>query len=263
MELLRNLRMSTRLLFLYEVTTSRHTRLRTIAERLGMTVQGTSEYAHGLEEDGLLSFVNGEYRATKKGVEFLHDRMLDLRRFVDRAGKEMAFVETTAALAGTTIPRGGRVGLFMEGGVLIAHPDRASPSSGVAVHAASKGEIVAVRDLEGIVELKPGRIVIARIRSEGTGPRGSPSSSARRVIRRSKDFIVAALDVIGLVAARELGLKPRIEFGVLAATVEAAERGVNVVLLLPEERAADAIRAIEAANAKLEDKIPFESVTIG
>src|SRR5439155_4698799 len=62
MELLRNLRMSTRLLFLYEVTTSRHTRLRTIGERLGMTIQGTSEYAHGLEEDGLLSFVNSEYR---------------------------------------------------------------------------------------------------------------------------------------------------------------------------------------------------------
>src|SRR5438105_5505803 len=87
MELLRNLRTSTRLLFLYEVTTSRHTRLRTIGERLGMTIQGTSEYAHGLEEDGFLSLVNGEYRATKRGIEFLHDRMHELRGFVDRAGR--------------------------------------------------------------------------------------------------------------------------------------------------------------------------------
>lgn len=228
-----------------------------------MTIQGTSEYAHGLEADGLLSFVNGEYRPTKKGVEFLHDRMLELRRFVDRAGKEMAFVETTAAIAGTPIRRGGRIGLFMEGGVLIGHADRASPSSGVAVHDASKGEIIAVRDLEGIVELKPGRIVIARIRSDGRGRGSSPSPSARRLLRRSTGFIVAALDAVGLVAARELGLKPRIEFGVLAAMVEAAERGVNVIVLLPEERAADAVRAIEAANVKLEDKIPFESVTIG
>ncbi|MCI4371760.1 MAG: hypothetical protein L3J78_03840, partial [Thermoplasmata archaeon] len=112
MELLRNLRTSTRLLFLYEVTTTRHTRLRTIAERLGMTVQGASEYAHGLQKDGLLSFVSGEYRATKKGVEYLHDRFVELRAFVDRAGREMAVVETTAALAGNTMHRGDRVGLF-------------------------------------------------------------------------------------------------------------------------------------------------------
>src|SRR2546427_82951 len=95
MELLRNLRSSTRLLFLYEVTTNRHTRLRTIAERLGMTVQGASEYAHGLQGDGLLVLANGEYRATKKGVELLHDGFLELRRFVERAGRAMAFVETT------------------------------------------------------------------------------------------------------------------------------------------------------------------------
>src|SRR2546430_10360225 len=132
MELLRNLRMSTRLLFLYEVTTSHHTRLRTIGERLGMTIQGTSEYAHGLEGDGLLSFVNGEYRATKKGIEFLHDRMHELRGFVDRAGREMAFVETTAALAGGSIHRGARLGLFMEDGILVAQEGRSSPSTGVA-----------------------------------------------------------------------------------------------------------------------------------
>src|SRR5207244_9205461 len=95
MELLRNLRASTRVLFLYEVTTSRHSRLRTIAERLGMTVQGCSDYAHGLERDGLLAMVDGEYRATKKGVEFLHDRLVDLRSFVERARREMAFIDTT------------------------------------------------------------------------------------------------------------------------------------------------------------------------
>jgi len=262
MELLRNLRTSTRLLFLYEVTTSRHTRLRTIGERLGMTIQGTSEYAHGLEEDGLLSLVNGEYRATKKGIEFLHDRMHELRGFVDRAGREMAFVETTAAMADGSIHRGARVGLFMEDGVLVAHEGRSSPSTGVAVHDASKGEIVGVRDLEGIVALRPGRIVVGRIRSASFGRKGSRGAASKRVLRSAQDFMVAALDVEGLVSARELGLKPRIEFGVLPATVEAAERGVNVLLLIPEERVAEAVQAIETANARLEDKIPYETVTL-
>jgi len=171
MELLRNLRTSTRLLFLYEVTTSRHTRLRTIGERLGMTIQGTSEYAQGLEEDGLLSFANGEYRATKRGIEFLHDRMHELRGFVDRAGREMAFVETTSAMAGGAVRRGDRVGLFMEEGYLVAHAGRTSPSTGVVVHDAAKGDLVAVRDLEGIVALRPGRIVLVRIRSTASGKR--------------------------------------------------------------------------------------------
>src|SRR2546423_13946819 len=129
MNLLQTLRMTPRLLFLYEVTTSHHTRLRTIGERLGMTIQGTSEYAHGLEEDGLLTLVNGEYRATKKGIEFLHDRMHELRGFVDRAGREMAFVETTAAMAGGAVRRRDRVALFMEEGYLVAHAGRRAPST--------------------------------------------------------------------------------------------------------------------------------------
>src|SRR5205823_1159787 len=186
MELLRNLRTSTRLLFLYEVTTSRHTRLRTIGERLGMTIQGTSEYAHGLEEDGFLSLVNG----------------------------------------------------------------------------AAKGDLVAVRDLEGIVALRPGRIVLVRIRSTASGKRAGRGQS-RRLPPSTKEFVIAALDVAGLVAAKELGVRPRIEFGVLAAVVEAAERGVSVLLLLPEDRVAEAVRTIEAANARLEDKIPYESTTLG
>lgn len=262
MELLRNLRASTRVLFLYEVTTSRHTRLRTIAERLGMTVQGCSDYAHGLERDGLLAMVDGEYRATKKGVELLHDRLADLRSFVDRARREMAFIETTAAIAGNVVRNGNQVGLFMEGGVLVAFAGHSSPSSGVAVHDAAKGELLAVRSLEGIVALRPGRIIIGRVAARGAGRHGAHAAATKRVLREADGFIIAALDVGGLAAAKELGLKPRIEFGVVPAAVEAAERGVNVLLLAPEGRAVEAVQAIEAANAKLEDKIPYESVAV-
>jgi putative transcriptional regulator len=259
MELLRDLRASTRLLFLYEVTTNRHTRLRTIAERLGMTVQGASEYAHGLQKDGLLTSVDGEYRGTKKGVELLHDRFLELRRFVDGAGRALAFVETTAAVAGSPVRRGDHLGLFMEDGMLVAYARRTSPSTGVAVHDAARGDLLAVRDLEGIVALRPGRIVVARVPSGGR----RSAAASKRIVRETKGFVVAALDVTGVVAARELGLRPRIEFGAIPATVEAAERGVDVLLLAPEERAMEAIQAIEAANAKLEDKIPYESVALG
>ena len=119
-----------------------------------------------------------------------------------------------------------------------------------------------MRDLEGIVALRPGRIVLVRIRSTASGKRAGRGQS-RRLPPSTKEFVIAALDVAGLVAAKELGVRPRIEFGVLAAVVEAAERGVSVLLLLPEDRVAEAVRTIEAANARLEDKIPYESTTLG
>src|SRR5437867_1939221 len=80
---------STRVLVRSEGTTSRHSRLRRRAERLAMTVQGCSDYAHGLERDGRIAMVDGKYRATKKGIEFRHDRLVDLRSFVERARREM------------------------------------------------------------------------------------------------------------------------------------------------------------------------------
>ncbi len=262
MNVLRDLRESTRLLFLHEVTANRHTRLRTIAERLGMTVQGASDYAHQLEADSLLVVADGEYRPTKKGIESLQGGVRELRAFVEQAGRSMAFVETTAALAGSAVRRGDRLGLFMEGGYLVAHPDRSSSSSGLAAEDAAKGEDVAVRNLEGIVTLRPGRITIARVPPTlGGGSKRIAPLNAKKVARRAHG-VVAAMEVPGLTAARRLGLKPRIEFAVLQGALEAAERGVDVLLLVPEERATDAAQAIEAANGELEEKIPYESLAL-
>lgn len=262
MNLLRDLRQSTQLLFLHEVTANRHTRLRTIAERLGMTVQGTADYAHRLEGEGLLVISEGEYRPTKQGIQYLQLCLRELRTFVDQAGRSVAFVETTEALAGAAARRGDRLGLFMEGGYLVAYPGRMSTSTGIAAEDAAKGDRVAVRALEGIVELRPGRVTVVRIgpMSPSTGRTATPS--VRKIQQRAHGALVATMDIPGLVAARRLGLRPRIEFGVLPAVVEAAERGVKVVVLVPEERAAEAVQAIEEENAKLEDKIPYESLAL-
>ena len=260
---LRDLKESTRILFLHEVTANRHTRLRTIAERLGMTIQGASDYAHGLESDGLLAVAGGEYRATKKGIALLQGRLRELRAFVEQASRTTAFVETTTALAGGALHRGDRVGLFMEGGYLVAYPGRSSASVGTATEDAAKGDDVAVRGLEGIVTLRPGRITVGRIpASRSAASRIAPASNAR-VLRRAHDAVVAIVDVEGLMAARRLRVRPRIEFAPLAGTVGAAERGVDVLLLVPEDRAAEAVQAIEAANERREDKIPYESVALG
>ena len=227
MNVLRDLRESTQVLFLHEVSASHHTRLRTIADRLGMTVQGAADYAHRLEAEGLLVVAGGEYRATKKGIQYLQVRLRELRSFVEQAGRSMAFVETTAALSGAAVHRGDRLGLFMEDGYLVAYPGRPSTSTGVAAEDAVKGDRVAVRALEGIVELHPGRVTVVRLGTAGPAVARGATGSTRKILQRASGALVATMDVPGLVAARHLGLRPRIEFGVLPAVIEAAERGAT------------------------------------
>ncbi len=262
MTVLRNLRESTRILFLHEVTANHHTRLRTIAERLGITVQGTADYAHALEADGFLVVAGGEYRATKKGIDFLQNRLRELRAFVEQASRSTAFVDSTTALAGAPIRRGERVGLSMEGGYIVALPSRVAASMGVAAEDAAKGEDVAVRGLEGIVALKPGRITLARVPTSRTAARRVTPETSQRILQRSRGAVVATMEIEGLTAARRLRLHPRIEFAPLAGAVAASERGMDVLLLIPENRVAEAVQTIEAANARREDKIPYETVAL-
>jgi len=255
MRLLRDVREGTRLLLLYEVTSRRHSRLKGLAEKLGMTVAGVSEYVKGMEGEGLIRHVAGEYRATKKGVEFLQEGFRALRTFVESSSREIAIIDHTIALAGESLDEGERVGLFMEGGTLVARK-KASPSIGMVVAKAARGEPVWVRDLEGIVNLRPGKVSIARLTAK------SNADSLRRALRRGKPDVVAVLEVHAKALAAKVAVKPAIEFAVVPGTVEAAQRGLHVLLLCPEDRVAEVVAGIEAANARSEDKIPYETLTI-
>ena len=116
MKLLRDVREATKLLILKEITSRRHSRLRTIADRLDITVQGVSEYMKMMTKAGLVRNVDGDWRATRKGVEFLQEDFLALKEFVESSVKEMSIVDVAEAIAGDDIDVGEKVGLFMEKG---------------------------------------------------------------------------------------------------------------------------------------------------
>ena len=263
MQLLRNLGETTRLLILLETSMRHHAIQRTIAESLEMTVQGASEYLRAMEGDGLIQVADGEYRPTFQGVRVLHERFRDLRDFVDRTSKGLSIIEVTAATAGNRIERGETVGLFMEGGDLVAYAGRESPSRGRATTRADRGGDVGVAQLEGIVALKPGRISLLRVPSAADG--GSQRTDlerARRALRRVDPETVAILDAPAKALAGKLRLRPDIRFGAIPASIEAAERGLRVALILPEDRVATAVTAIENANERLVEKIPYETVPL-
>jgi len=69
--LLRDLRETTKLLILLELVKREHSKLKTLAERFGMTVQGISDYLKTMTTEGLVHNVGGVYKPTKEGVQFL------------------------------------------------------------------------------------------------------------------------------------------------------------------------------------------------
>src|SRR5207247_9669478 len=97
-------------------------------------------------------------------------------------------------------------GLFMEAGMLVAYGHRDSPSMGIANEDAAKGEDLAVRNLEGIIALRPGRILLARVppTDEG-GAKALRDAAAEKLRPAPKDAVVATLAVAGVIVARRLG----------------------------------------------------------
>ncbi|MFQ6012519.1 MAG: hypothetical protein ACE5LS_02615 [Thermoplasmata archaeon] len=262
MKLLRDVREGTRLLLLLEITTGRHARMKSLAEKLDLSVQGVSGYLAALTEEGLVHRENGVYAATMAGVEALHDRLRELREFVERSYAETRILDMASAIAGEAIQTGDEVGLFMEGGRLVAYPHRESSSRGRSLQSVDQGEDVAIVDLEGMVELEPGTITVLRV--PGSAQRGTAAvdlAEARRLIA-THEGVVGVSDVVARVLAEKLEITPDFEFAPVAAAHEAAQRGVDVLLIASEDSSPDVITGLEAANEGTEKRVAYTVVDL-
>lgn len=255
MKVLRDLRLGTKLLILIEAARDPNVKLKNIAGRLDMTVQGVSEYMRRMREEGLIHEIGG-YRPTKKGVQFLHENLRELREFVEDSWKGAMIITSCSALAMTDISRGARVGLFMEKGILCAHSGKKSSSTGIADSDASAGEIVVVRELEGIVDLRPGKIYMLKVhRSMLSEKDPKKSSDLRQRIARAKGAVVAVLGLEANVLADRLDLKVDAKFGPIESAIEACQKGLDVLLLVSSEFADDVLNRVKEENSLREDRI--------
>lgn len=263
MKLLRDVRESTRLLLLLEITTQQHSRMRTLAETVGLTVQGVSDYLKGLTEEGLITREGGVYAATMDGVALLQKRFKELRDFVEGAYGQVRFLDFTSALAGAEIQEGEAVGLFMEDGSLVARPGRSSTSEGRALHSAEEGEDVAVAELEGMVELPRGTVTVLRLPGarEG-GTRALDLRHAKRFLQGHPHDRLGVADAVARALARKLDRSVDFEFAVAAASVEAAQRGLRVLILASEDSLGDVVAGLEAAGEGPEGRVPYDVETV-
>lgn len=236
------------LLFLYECTTREVGQLRTVADRLGLTVQAASHKFRGLARRGLVEQRSGRYRPTVAGVAWLHSTLDALSK--DLAGRleRLHIVRTTPALARAAVPEGATVVLSVEDGVLTARPGRGGSSRGVARNRAGPGELVEVAELEGIVPLRRGSVRVVVLPS---GRIRDPSLS--RALARS-----LASREFGLLAAQGLEAyhllrrsAPRgtiVRFGVAAAVEEATRLGIDCTVVVVDREVPRLLEAFGEPN---------------
>lgn len=261
--MLRDLRETTKLLILLEIVSNRPRTLNTIAAKLDITVQGTSEYVRAMTEEDLVKKIGGEYRATKRGVDVLEKRMFELKEFVDSSIKQLEIIDVCGAIAGNDVRRDEEVGLFMEDGVLVAYAGRRSPSIGYAMTDAKRGEDLAVKDSTGMVALRPGKITILQLPSLQEGGTHSISLvAAKKTVKNIRYGKVAVMDVVSKALVDIIKLKPDFEFAPLPPSLEAAVKGMDILIIASRESVPSLVSELEAENSRLEDPIQYEVRTL-
>lgn len=263
MKPLRDLRLSTKLLILIEVTTGSYSKLKQIADKLGITVQGVSEYMRIMESEGLIQRVHGEYKATKKGVQVLHENIRELKEFIDETMEKMDIIDVCAAIAKTPVKKGEKVGIFMENGILTAYEGRQSRSTGTAMADADIGDDVPIKDLEGMVDLRFGRLCIVELPStrEG-GTRRIRGEDVSTVFASFNPGKVGALDIVGRALLNKRGLRCDFEFAPVTSVIEAVQRGIDVLVVGSTDSVYKLISTIDENNAVSQDKIEYTLVSL-
>ena len=221
------------LLFLYECATLEPARLRTIAERLGLTVQAASHTFRALMRRGLVAVQDGRYRPTIEGVARLHGALdslsSDVRSRIDR----LHVIRSTRAVAlGSPLARGDPVSLEIREGLLTARRARSGPSRGAVVRGGGIGALVEIGELAGIVPILPGEITVRTLSDSDLSDPGL-LARVRAALPPPSDLLAAD----GLEAVHTLRTatdRPFARFAGAAACEEASRLGVASTLFVAE-----------------------------
>ena len=264
MRMLRDLRLSTKVLILHQMVKQPGVGQRDLAATLEVTPQAISDYLKHMQEEGLVEREGRDARPTVEGFQFLQEHLQELGDFAYQAMRDVNVINSCPAIAGEDLVEGDPVVLELEDGYIVARGGEEGPSTGVAGRDATRGEDLAVRELQGIIEFECGDVTVIALPSalEG-GTSVMDLADLEAMLEGSGPDVVAVVDPVGVVAARLLGLGPDIYFGVDRATVDAALRGLDVLVLGGRDTLDDVVDAIRTHNARSETRIEYSMMDLG
>lgn len=207
-----------------------------IADEIGVTSQAVSNYLTELVERGfVVKHRRSRYEITNEGVNWLISVTDELQQLLEYVTAEVIEdVDVESALASADIEESQQVSLSMEDGYLHASPGECGEATAMAVTDAEAGRDVAISDFEGVLDYGLGTLTIVSVPSVRNG--GSAAVDID-VVGEQADTVdrIAVAGAEAVATARRVGLEPDIRFGTPEAVLEAAEKGLDVLLLAVED----------------------------
>ena len=254
----------TKFQILFEVMRNQpHIKQKDISDALGITIQAVSKYFKKLKKEGLLEAGSekADYRLTPMAIAKLREDVKNLERYVTSVKHEMKIERYLPAMATKPIKAGAKVGLMMKKGVLyaVASNNPAAEAFGIATTDASRGEDVGLKDLQGEVKLRQGKILIVKLPSiRQGGSRAVDLVKVRAFYEGFKPDRIGVMGAVGRAILNKLRLKADIEFGISRAAALAASRGLNVFVLVVGRMVNRVVEEIDATNMKSAVDIVYE-----
>ena len=132
-------------------------------------------------------------------------------------------------------------------------------AKGVAMENALPGEDLGLRNLQGKVRVKQGKILIVKLPSiRKGGSRAVDFYKVKAFYDEFKPDRVGVMGAVGRAVANKLGLKADIEFGISSAAAIAASRGLNVFVLVVGRMVNRMIQEVDSINMKSSADVIYE-----
>ncbi|MDD3753828.1 MAG: winged helix-turn-helix transcriptional regulator [Methanobacterium sp.] len=212
-----------------------HLRQKDIADELGITVQAVSENLKTLVDEGWVETGSGQsrYKITKRGIEKVKKGAVDLRKYSDQVLDTMnTYKSVWPAIALEDLSTGETVWLKMENGTLYAGKEESSAHAEV-LHHTKKGEDVALINLNGIIELESGFVVIIKLPTINQGgSRACDLDQISEIIKKYPEQFhrVGIMGTVSRAIVDKLGINADFEFATPQATIAASKRGLNILV---------------------------------
>jgi len=240
-----------------------HVKQKDIADKMGITVQAISKYFKKLVKEGLLELGSEKayYRLTSKATAELHNELMNLENYVVSIKRDLKIKRALPAIATQPVKAGEEVGIILKEGVMYVLPpnDPTIEAKGITIENAQPGEDVGLKNLQGKIKRKQGKILIVKLPSIRKG--GSRVVDLAKI----KDFYnefnpdrIGVMGAVGRAVLNKLNLKADIEFGISNSAAIAASRGLNVFVLVVGRMANLMIQEIDFLNMKNSTDVVYE-----
>ncbi len=253
MKVLRDKKRLTKFLILYTAAVQKPGRLADIASELDISEQAASNYISEMEEEYLMDRSSGTYHATSKGMEMVRDVLSELSSFLTEASEKIDLISTTTAIASEHISGGDEVGLIMEDGILRASL-RERASKGTALHEAEKGQPVKVGGLRGITEMEVGDIYLLDSGLETGEEMREKVEELKEKLEEIDYDRVGVMEETQYGLCKMMGFEPNIIFSPVEASINAAEKGLNVLFMLSGDQFDRVIEKLSSRNRDLDEE---------